>query len=207
VQGPEATHELAKVVELPLMDAAEVDLAGSKVACLRTNRSGFGGWTLVVTPKDGAAGDILRRSFSEVDPEAYRIACLEAGTPRFGVDTNSRTLPPELGQAFESSHISYKKGCYLGQEILMRMHSRGHANRSWMGLLLEAPVKEGDAIRHRDREDAGVVTTAVESPEFGPIAGAYLRREACYSGEIVHVLTSEGPVEAEVQEMPLLRLG
>ena len=57
------------------------------------------------------------------DPELAEASRIVAGVPRWGADMGPRTLPPELGPAFEASHISYRKGCYTGQEVLMRMHS------------------------------------------------------------------------------------
>ncbi|MFX6234584.1 tRNA-modifying protein YgfZ, partial [Acinetobacter baumannii] len=65
---------------------------------------------------------------------------LRAGNPRLGGDTTQKTLPPELGPAFESRTVSYTKGCYMGQEVLMRIHSRGHTNRTWVCLTSAEPL-------------------------------------------------------------------
>src|SRR5579885_755028 len=59
--------------------------------------------------------------------EAIRIEC---GVPKRGADYNDKTLPPELGPAFDKKYVSYNKGCYTGQEVLMRIHSRGHTNKT-----------------------------------------------------------------------------
>ncbi len=58
---------------------------------------------------------------------------LEAGIPWFGADFDEHQIPHEA--ALESTHISYTKGCYTGQEIVERVRSRGHVNRRRTGLL------------------------------------------------------------------------
>ena len=112
-----------------------------------------------------------------ISDDAFEIARIEAGIPKRNVDYTSKTLPPELGRQFELDHVSYNKGCYTGQEVLMRIHSRGHTNRTWMGVILEGQVEVGATISHESREDAGVITSTALSPEFGYIATAMLRRE------------------------------
>jgi folate-binding Fe-S cluster repair protein YgfZ len=95
----------------------------------------------------------------------------------------------------------------MGQEVMMRIHSRGQVNRIWMGLYTDALVRPGDTIKHRNRADAGVVTSAFDSPDYGFIAAAYIRRESAYEGEQVTVVTAEGEVGAELLQMPILRVG
>lgn len=159
---------------------------------LLTKELGYDSWFILDDPND-----------TEIEPEDMRnLALLEAGTPRFSVDTNEKTLPPELGAHFEASHISYAKGCYVGQEVLMRLHSRGHTNWTWMGLFTEALVMRGDKLSHSEKPDAGYVTSAGVSDKFGPIAAAYVRREVALEGESVLV----GATNAKLTHMPFLRL-
>ena len=181
VQGPEA-------------DLHKPDVRGG-VILLNSPRLSSSGWDLWVPSHlmlPLADLPILRTS-------DYEIARLEAGIPKFGVDYTAKTLPPELGPSFESKHVSYNKGCYMGQEVLMRIHSRGHTNKTWVGLILEGPVQPGAKVSHSGREDAGVVTSVAISPALGPLAGATLRNEAARDGELVTV----GSVRAEVKTFPL----
>ncbi|MBN9500253.1 MAG: hypothetical protein J0H02_00525 [Armatimonadetes bacterium] len=206
LQGPSASSRLSAFAQLPNLDAHETDWDGVKVALLRSNRAGQGGWDVVV-PRDAAkVAKAIENEFDLIEPEAANIARLEAGIPKFGVDINSKTMPPELGQAFDAQHVSYNKGCYTGQEVLMRIHSRGHTNKTWMGLISDEPLEVGASVKHARRADAGEVTSAVFSPTLGFIGGAILRNEAAMDGDWVTVETSRGPIEAEVREMPLLRL-
>ena len=133
---------------------------------------------------------------SEVaDPEAFEAARIAAGVPRWGFDMGPRTLPPELGPDFESRHVSYDKGCYTGQEVLMRLHARGHTNRTWVGLIADAPLARGAEVVVAGR------VVGVTGSASGSTAAATLRNEAAAPGTRVLV----GGVEAEVRAMPLFR--
>ncbi len=125
-----------------------------------------------------------------IEERAFAVAQLEAGIPIEGVDTQPRSLPPELGPAFDQSHVSYQKGCFTGQEILHRIYSRGGPSKSWVGL-------------HSDYEFTigGAITRAERSPAYGFIGAATLRKDVAVPGTIVEV---EG-VRATVVEMPFLR--
>ncbi len=125
-----------------------------------------------------------------LDDRAYTVAQLEAGIPTEGVDTQPRSLPPELGPAFDQSHVSYQKGCFTGQEILHRIYSRGGPSKVWVGLHSEDEFVSG-----------GAITRAERSPAFGFIGAATLRKDVAVPGTIVEV---EG-VRATVVEMPFLR--
>jgi tRNA-modifying protein YgfZ len=199
LQGPQASRLLGSAFPLPNLDAGEAQ----GVTLLRSNRTGLGGWDLLF--EDAGAAEEFARAAPPVSEEAVEIARLEAGIPRMGVDMNERTLPPEMGPHFETRHISYNKGCYTGQEVLMRMHSRGHPNRTWMGVIADEPLTPGLPIRHRSREEAGTITSAADSPQFGYIGAAMIRREAAFEGEEVEVLAPTGPIPAELRHMPLLR--
>ena len=148
-----------------------------EVTAVPSDRTGFGGYDILLP-------DAASLAAPEADPADWESARLEAGIPIYGVDMGPRTLLPEMGPVFESRNISYKKGCYTGQEVLMRIHSRGHTNQTWMGIVLEGSVSVGSPVSHSAREDAGVVTSVANSPRFGPIATAMMRREAT-EGEVL----------------------
>ncbi|HWD37707.1 MAG TPA: glycine cleavage T C-terminal barrel domain-containing protein [Fimbriimonas sp.] len=207
VQGPSATKGLGELVDLPSLDAGEREIEGTPVRVCRSNRTGMGGWDLWIPSARRKVVDLLRERFGEVSAEAAETAMLEAGVPASGRDYDARTLPPELGSAFEARHISYSKGCYMGQEVLMRIHSRGHTNRKWVGLLSDTLLEVGAKVSHPSRPDAGFVTRVAFSPDYGPIAAAMLRNEAAEDRDEVTVTTSSGVVNAEVRRMPILRLG
>jgi len=205
IQGPTATARLSNLMPLPSLDAGDSTIEGADVFALRSNRTGMGGWDIWTLASNVKAIATLENEFRLIDHEAYNIARLEAGIPFFGSDMGEKTLPPEMGQAFVDRHISYNKGCYMGQEVLMRIHSRGHTNKTWMGLIADAPMEIGATVSHVRRQDSGTVTSAAFSPDFGYIAAAMLRNEAASEGEFVQVITERGTVDAEVRRMPIMR--
>jgi folate-binding protein YgfZ len=207
IQGPSASKRLGEFVDLPNLDAGEGTMFDTPVRLLRSNRTGLGGWDVWFPATRRKVAEALRSAIPAIMAEAFDVARLEAGYPVFGRDYDAKTLPPELGTAFETRHISYSKGCYTGQEVLMRMHSRGHTNRTWVGLLTESPVEAGSVVKHRIRPDAGKVTSAGYSPDYGPIAAAMVRNDLADDGEELRIVTPTGEVAAEVKRMPILRLG
>lgn len=171
-------------------------LAEGAVAGLRavpSRRSPSGGWDVLGEPP----------AIHEAGAEAYRVVLIEGGVPVRGEDYDGRTLPPELGPAFGGRTLSYTKGCYVGQEVLMRIHSRGHTNRTWMALCAEAPVRAGDEVTHPDARRPGVVSSAGISPRLGPIAGVWAPNEMARPGERVLVRSGAGGVPAALADHPL----
>ncbi len=118
---------------------------------------------------------------SEQDAEIVR---LENARPRFGVDFSEAQIPQET-QLLDAIHFS--KGCYLGQEIVERVRSRGHVNRLLTPVRIEgtdAPAK-GTAVQHAGK-DVGEITSAAFSPALGTVVGfAMVRAEALTGGELV----------------------
>lgn len=197
-QGPKASEILSRSFALPVRDAgAIVDRAHEPAAlCLRSDRTGMGGWDVWFPERSR----IVEFGIEEAMPGAVEAARIEAGIPKWEVDMGLKTLPPELGPAFEARHVSYNKGCYTGQEVLMRMHSRGHTNKTWVGLVSPEPFHVGNEVSHGGKV-VGTVSSAAYSPKGRHVGAATLRNEAFEEGTIVTV----GGVEAEVRSMPILR--
>ncbi len=157
----------------------------------------------VTTSLDGA-GVVLERVLErgallggENVRETRRI---EASRPRFGVDMDESHLPLEAGL---EEAISFQKGCYIGQEYVVRLAHRGHVNRKLSGLRLtggDAPAP-GSPVVH-GAEEAGAVTSSAFSPAFGcALALAYLKRGYLDPGTEVTV----GGATATVSSLPFAR--
>jgi folate-binding protein YgfZ len=109
------------------------------------------------------------------DPEAVRVVRYEHFQPRLIDDIYETTLPMETGLLHG---IHFSKGCYLGQEVVERVRSRGHVNRTLVGIELEGQaVPEPKAhLAAQAGEEVGKVTQAVFSPALGKVVGlAYVR--------------------------------
>lgn len=130
--------------------------------------------------------------------KAFETARIEAGIPRFGVDMDETNIPLECG--IEDRAVSYSKGCYIGQEVINRIHSIGHVNKELCGLRLaddlQSLPKKGDKLFHQGKE-AGYITSAVKSPVAGNIALGYVRREANQIGNELTLRTAAGESSAK----------
>jgi len=127
---------------------------------------------------------------------------IEAGEPLMGVDVDGTTIPQETGLV--DAAVSFTKGCYLGQELVARIDSRGRVNRHLRGLRLTDNVipPEGAAVVYGDL-DAGVLTSVGESLTLrAPIGLAILRREV-EPGSGVEIRWPDGTAAASVEELPL----
>ena len=115
----------------------------------------------------------------------WEILRLERGLPVFGSELGTERLAQEAGQ--DDRAISFAKGCFTGQEVVARIHYRGHVNRHLRGLrwnpeaIHEAADMVGAKLRalsgRTGARPVGLVTSAVHSPRFGPIGLGYVRRE------------------------------
>jgi folate-binding protein YgfZ len=135
--------------------------------------------------------------------EAFHILRVEAGTPLYGVDIDESNLAPEVGRTQQA--ISYTKGCYLGQEPIVRIRDLGHVNRSLLGVKIagEEPVPRGAKL-FRDGKDVGQVTSSVVSPRLGAtLALAYIRRGSERPGTTLEVEAGGGRLAAEIVALPL----
>ena len=159
---------------------------------IRQRRCAFGGWDLVGIGDPEELPVLLPGD--EVEPEDVFAEMLRAGIPQFGVDTHSKLLPPELGPEFEREHISYTKGCYTGQEVLQRLHSRGHTNRTWVLVQLQGPVLISEPVMSDQNERIGSLTQLAPMPDDTLLAGAFLKNDYAMVGTPVRVADQLGEV-------------
>ena len=142
---------------------------------------------------------IIAAGAQPVSPEVAEILRIEAGIPRHGqdMDESNVVLEANLDDA-----ISYTKGCYLGQEIIIRIKHRGHVAKKLTGLKFDNPVESGATIIADDGKEIGRVTSATYSPKLeSPIALGYLRYEYLNPGTPVKA----GDISGTVAELPFVR--
>jgi len=180
----------------PLPEHASEELNVNGVECLAVGTAL--GIDLIAPAADG---ERLRAALGEagaveVSAGAVEILRIEAGTPRFGAEMDSSTMPAEAG--IVETAVNFEKGCYIGQETVARLHYRGKPNRHLRGLRLSAPTAPGTALLVGEKE-VGKVGGSCVSPIHGPIALAILRREAEPGAEL---LVGEDGVTAQVVDLP-----
>ena len=130
--------------------------------------------------------------------QALTAARIESGWPLDRIDITSDNLPQEVGR--NAAAISFTKGCYLGQETIARIESRGHVNRHLVGIRFEVTSTAQATDLTHDSRSVGQTTSSTYSPILGSsLALAYVRREFSAPGTKLHSPT--GP--AQVVELPL----
>jgi len=144
-----------------------------------------------------------------LEPETVELLRVEAGEPAFLVDVTTETIPLEAD--FAASAVSFSKGCFPGQEVLVRIRDRGHGRvaRKLVGLTMggaEVPAR-GAVVRAGDK-DVGVVTSAVFSPSCNAaIALGFVQRDLADPGKTVSILGADGALAATVTALPFARSG
>jgi tRNA-modifying protein YgfZ len=127
----------------------------------------------------GALEAIAHAGASALDDQTAEVLRVEAGIPRFLVDMNEETIPLEAGL---NNAISHTKGCYVGQEIIVRIRDRAHGRvaRQLVGVTFEgAAVPAADQPLLLDGRQVGRLTSAVRSIALGRAIGlATLHRDA-----------------------------
>jgi folate-binding protein YgfZ len=215
VVGPLAARVVAAVLELDaealgaLVEHGNLRaaFAGAAAIVLRVSDLGEPGLGVLVDAQQSSAlTDALRRAGAEsVDAAAAEVLRVEAGLPKFHRDMDEDTIPLEAG--LETSAISMTKGCYVGQEVIVRVLHRGHGRvaRRLVGLTLDGDrVPSAGARVHAGDREIGRVTSAVRSVALmKPIALAYLHRDFTEPGHRVRV---DGD-EAVVTALPFVRSG
>jgi len=218
VFGPQAREIVGRVLGIDPPrgeDAhAETALGGAPVMVAATRYVGLeDGFDLFVAADAAPAlwAALAEAGARPVGLGAIETLRIEAGRPRYGADLTEDVIPTE---AFEEAGlmeraISFGKGCYTGQEVIVRIAHRGHVNKHLRGLLLgdaPAPAPGTRLINPETGKDAGWLTSVAFSPMLGQtVALGYVRREV-EPGATVRVGTAEGTA-ATVARLPFERAG
>ncbi|HXR31271.1 MAG TPA: glycine cleavage T C-terminal barrel domain-containing protein [Solirubrobacterales bacterium] len=180
----------------PLPPYANKSIALNGVECIAVGTA-IGIDLIAATPDAGELRTILAAAGApEVSADAVEILRIESGTPRFGSEMDSGTMPAEAG--IVATAVNFEKGCYIGQETVARLHYRGKPNRHLRGLRLSASAEPGAALMLGEKQ-VGLLGSSCVSPVFGPIALAILRREAEPGTELA---VGEDGVTARVVDLP-----
>jgi aminomethyltransferase len=113
-----------------------------------------------------------------VDREVYEVARVESGLPEYGHELGESYIPLEAGLW---NDISFSKGCYIGQEIIARMESRGKLAKTLVGVRAERPLTAGATF------PGGTVTSVAQSPRFGWIGLAFVKPTEAEPGQLLEI--------------------
>ena len=210
--GPRAAEAAAGVVAVAIPEdgAVEADCQGARVLLYRCRRAGLPAVDIAADVRDlpglldAAAVALARHDGCLLGPGALEVLRIEGGEPRLGAEFDGETLPQEAGL---TGHVSFTKGCFLGQEPVARLQNRGHTNRGLAGLLLDpdAAVPERGALVLDGEREVGAVTSACRSPSLGrPVALALLRHESSSPGTRLGLRTAGGVLSCAVTGLPFV---
>jgi folate-binding protein YgfZ len=242
LHGPTAAALLQAIstplAGLPIADltpgrAALVAIAGAEVIADRDDSTGEPGLELTLPAAaalsvyqqlieagqehdGGSAGPASRFRLRPAGWHAFNIARIEAGRPLYNLDFGPDSLPHETG--IIRDRVSFTKGCYLGQEVVARMESRGHSKRQLVALRLESSESRPSlaetrlpatgALVYPDASAAadpiGAVTSSTLSPMLGgePICFAAIKPDHAAPGSSVRIAAQE---PAEAAALPMIR--
>ncbi|MFZ4573033.1 MAG: YgfZ/GcvT domain-containing protein [Phycisphaerales bacterium] len=243
LHGPTAALLLHAVLDTPADGLADrtvfqASSGPAPVTVFRDDSTGVPGYELIVP--SGAALEIYRRLVDlgrEAEdgaspPEslaarvglrpagwhAFNVARIEAGTPLYNIDFGTESLPAETGVL--EDRVSFTKGCYLGQEIVARMHARGHPKQRLVAIKFEThrdtpdsvplqPVAECTLTPAAGGDPVGAVTSSALSPMLGvtPIAFAQAKWAHTEPGTVltavVEGVSLKGVVQPSLKFWPL----
>ncbi len=176
VYGPQAGQKLTAAgfgeVDLPLHHWRQTEIAGCTAYVHRTDPIGGGGYFVMGQEADRAVlwAHLLAAGLVAADEAAFDFLRIEAGLPRYGRELTNDYIPLE---ADLWDDVSFKKGCYTGQEIIARMESRGKLAKKLVKLRPAASVQTGEPLTANGK-NAGVITSVAVGPA-GPMALGYVK--------------------------------
>jgi len=217
LQGPRSAELIEALTDQPTdggreYQISEREIAGAQVFIASHSRCGESGFDLFIPAE--SARKILETILSrgalfgarQTGFEAFEIARIESGVPREGADAgeNYIILESELESA-----VSYTKGCYLGQEVIARIHWRGQPAKRLRGLLIDAEQAPppGAEIFASDGKKVGEITSSARSFALDRfIALGYVHRYYLTSGTEFTLKQGEAELGlAELVELPFIK--
>jgi folate-binding protein YgfZ len=191
LRGPEVAARLpaAGAPSLPAEVHAHVPWGSGEARLVRADWPGGPPGTDIVGPVDELAelwAALVAAGFRPAGFTAYEAARVRAGIPRQGLDIDEKTIPQEA--FLELDAVSFTKGCFLGQELVCRIDTRGHVNKLLRALEIgdggiDTTPPAGAGIVVGDKE-VGALTTVARS-EKGVVALGYVRREVDVPADVV----------------------
>jgi folate-binding protein YgfZ len=200
IGGPRSREALKAagfdVPEMQNLQIESISWPGIECSLVRGERENYEIWLPAKNVKQ-LWNALIAAGTTPVGFETLELERIESGVPAYGIDIRERDLPQETEQ---DRALNFSKGCYVGQEIVERIRSRGAVHRKFTGFLLDAPVAPGSKVAANGK-DIGEITSVAALPvaEDRMIALGYIRREIGAPGREVMI----GTTKATVVQLPL----
>jgi len=195
VVGPKARETLARIswnTELDPLEFGQLSWDGGEVRVVHGDNASVPSYRLWVRQDqvDNIWQALERAGGLRVHSDALEALRVASGIPKFGQDIRNRDLPQETGQ---QRALNFNKGCYIGQEIVERIRSRGAVHRTFIGFELEGASPAAGTKILNDGKEVGEITSIVSIPTAAgeqTIAVGYLRKEFAAGDKEVTAATS-----------------
>lgn len=213
VQGREAPDVISAATN---RDTAKVERqtvvttrleSGGAVTILRTTHTGEDGFDLLVEAShtQQLRNDLINAGAQIVSDEVGETLRIEAGIPRYGIDMDETTVVTETNL---DDAVSFTKGCYIGQEIIVRIQHRGHVAKKLTGIILDEPgmIERNTKLLSIDDKEIGRTTSSTFSPRLDRrVALGYVKYDYLAPSTPVKVTSADHEYGAKVAELPFVR--
>jgi folate-binding protein YgfZ len=192
IAGPKSRETLESAgfvfATLEPLEFADVLWQGQSVTIVRTDNPAIEGYELWLAPESHGAiqQELIHVGAQPVSLDALELLRIASGIPQYGRDIRERDLPQETDQ---QRALHFSKGCYVGQEIVERIRSRGAVHRKFTGFYVEGDLPgAGTKIQldGSDGKEVGEITSVATVPAGDvtrQIALGYIRRESATPGK------------------------
>jgi folate-binding protein YgfZ len=204
IAGPGARASLRQAgfeaPELGALQFAELTWRQTELTLVRTDNPLVESFELWLPSQgvDSVQAALAKTGAKLAGTEAVELLRIAAGIPRYGTDIRERDLPQETEQ---ERALNFVKGCYVGQEIVERIRSRGQVRRKFTGFEVRGPLPAPGCKIQADGKDAGEITSVASLPWATgdrQVALGYVRREVATPGKLLDV----GGSQASVAPLP-----
>jgi folate-binding protein YgfZ len=212
VQGSRAAEIIRTVFGASAADVehnriSEVHWNDGSLGIIRATHTAEDGFDIFISSTGAAAlwEALVTAGAQPIGFDALETLRIEAGIPRHGIDLSEANVVLENGI---DEAVSYTKGCYLGQEIIARIHWRGHVAKRLFGLVAESGVaiQAGDGVRSMEGKNIGTVTSVAASPQLDrTVALAMIKYDYLQAGTAVTILSNDNEYPAATSELPLVQ--
>lgn len=211
VQGSRAPEIISRVFGEEAANAerqktVNAQLGDTTVTVIRATHTAEDGFDLFIDANNGAKfrDALVAAGAAPISNETFETLRIEAGVPLYGIDMDENNVVTETNM---DDAVSFTKGCYLGQEIIVRIKHRGHVAKRLTGVVLDdsTPVPRNSKIMSSEGKEIGRVTSSTFSPrQDRAIALGYLKYDYLAAGTEVEVASPESETGATVADLPLV---
>jgi folate-binding protein YgfZ len=202
IAGPGARETLRRAgfesSALEPLQFVDVSREQAGVTIVRTDIPRVEAYEIWLTPANVTSiwEALVKAGATPVGSEALELLRIASGIPRYGVDIRDRDLPQETEQ---ERALNFSKGCYIGQEIVERIRSRGNVHRKFTGFIVQGELPPSGTKIEAEGKEIGETTSAATLPASDgklQVALGYIRREIASEGKKVRIGAGEATVTA-----------